>query len=708
MRQEAFANDGITDYPANAYDINGTWDMDRYTDWQKTFIGNNALIKSLQATVSGGSENTQFLFGGMFNNETTVFSDKFKYQRLNVNANLSHRSDDQRFALNFNITYSLENNKLPGRNLSYNTTRLSPNAPVLYDTNGNLNWENSTWTNPLAELEGYYDNHIKTLRSNSVISYKFFEAFSAKVNLGYGHSGLNDFRTYPHTIYNPAFGRTSSTSRINKNASTKMSWIVEPQLNWKQTFNNSRFDVLLGTTFQMQEKEQLAFLAFGFADNRFINNLSAANTLLIRNEDKTQYKYQSIFGRINYAYSDKIYINFTGRRDGSSRFGSGNKYGNFGALGIAWIFSEDLRKDWLSLGKLRASYGITGNDQISDYQYLQTYTLNTSNNYNGSIGLDPTRIYNPNFQWEQNKKIEVAVELELFNNKIRMTLAHYNNRSSNQLIGYTLPGTTGFTSIQANLNALVENSGWELDINAIPIKTNALKWQVGMNVTIPKNKLLKFPNIDNTSYANQYVIGKALSITKLYNLKGVNPQTGLFEFEDYNNDGLITSQEDREYIADLNPKFYGGFSNTLNYKNWELNVFFQFVNKDGFNRFYGSDIAGTLANQPIEVLDRWQQPDDLAFMQRYTSGADAQAYNAYSQFSLSNGVISDASFIRLKTMALSYSIPFKKEKSSMCRLSLQGQNLLTFTRFKNGDPEQLSRFFLPPLRRVTLGAQFIF
>ena len=195
-----------------------------------------------------------------------------------------------------------------------------------------------------------------------------------------------------------------------------------------------------------------------------------------------------------------------------------------------------------------------------------------------------------------------------------------------------------------------------------------------------------------------------MSIAKLYNLKGVNPETGLFEFEDYNGDGIITAAEDRQYIADLTPKFFGGFSNSLSYKNWGLDIFFQFVKKDGYNHYRTSEPAGTMTNQPVSVLDRWQAPGDNAGMQRFTTGADYEAFLAYSQFSQSSGAVSDASFIRLKSMALSYTLPFGKETSSSCRIYVQGQNLLTFTKFKGGDPEQMNGF-LPPLRRITFGVQ---
>lgn len=704
MRREAFANDGITAYPANAYDVNGTWDQNRYTNWQKELIGGTAHVREVQASVSGGSESTQLLLSGMYHNETTVFPGNFNYDRISVNSNIRHSSASKRFHVAFSAGYTIENNHLPGNDLTSNAIRLAPNAPALYDEAGNLNWQNSTWTNPLAQLEGKYTNNVNNLVANTVLSYRLFNDFEIKLNTGYNYTVLEDNKTIPHTVYNPAFGLNSSVSQSYTHSGNRNSFIVEPQLHWTRKSENNMWNVLFGSTFQSQKNEMLTLLGFGYANNSFLGNLNAASTLIILNENNQEYNYQSVFARVNYAFRNKLFFNATGRRDGSSRFSTGNRYGNFGALGAAWLFSEELNLSWLSFGKLRGSYGVTGNDQIGDYQYLQTYTI-SDYPYNGNIGLQPARLYNPHFKWEENVKKEAALELGLFNQRISLAVAYYNNRSSNQLINYTLPGTTGFTSIQANLDAVVENSGWEFELTGTIIRGNNLKWNTSFNISLPKNKLLEFPGLKDSSYANQFVIGKPLSIYKLYKLNRVNPETGLFEFEDYNGDGLITGAEDRQYIADFTPKFHGGIANTLSYKNWTLDVFFQFVKKEGFNEFFGSQPAGTMINQPVAALNRWQEPGDRAAMQQFTTGANPEAFLAYSQFTQSSGTVSDASFIRLKSMALSYTLPFGKDTGNSCRIFMQGQNLLTFTRFKGGDPEQMAGVFLPPLRRITLGVQ---
>ncbi|MAB57369.1 MAG: SusC/RagA family protein [Aequorivita sp.] len=704
MRREAFANDGITEYPATAYDVNGTWNQKRYTDWQKTLIGGTARFRDLDAAISGGNENTQFRIDGRYLNETTVYPGDFNYDRVNLNSNLQHRSNDDRFQLGFTAGYTLENNLLPGSDLSGVALRLAPNAPALHTEDGALNWENSTWTNPLAQLEGVYNNTSKTLIGSTILQYEMLKNLDLKVQMGYRNSNFESNNQIPHTIYDPAYGLDSSVSQSYLHTGTHTSFITEPQINWTLKRENHSWNVLLGATFQSQKTDQLTLLGYGFANNGFLENLSAANTLIILNEDSYQYKYQSFFARLNYAFKKQLYFNLTGRRDGSSRFSNSNRYGNFGAIGAAWIFSEQLNVPWLNFGKLRGSYGITGNDQIADYQYLQNYFL-VDHSYDGNIGLEPARIYNPNYQWEENEKREVALELGFFNGALELSTAYYNNRSSNQLIDYSLPATTGFPSIQANLDAIVENSGFEFELLGRMVRKEHFKWNSSLNLSLPKNKLVAFPGLENSTYSNQFVIGEPLNILKLYHLTGVNPETGLYEFEDYNGDDELSGLEDRQYLADLSPKILAGLSNSFTYHNWSFNLFLQYVKKDALNEYFGTEPPGTMSNQPTGVLDRWQATGDNAPIQQYTTGLNDGAYTAYSRFSQSNGIISDASFLRLKSMSISYSLPLANKKTRTCKVSLMGQNLFTFTNFKGGDPEQ-TKGFLPPLRRISLQVQF--
>ncbi len=704
MRREAFTHDGFSEYPEYAYDINGTWDQQRYTDWQKELLGSSAYNNTVSASISGGNEQTRFTAGGTWMKETTVFPMDFIYRKTTVFVNISHNSENKRFNLQFSTNYGKDRNFLPTSDLSRIALILPPNAPALYAADGSLNWENSTWTNPLAALKSTYRNQTNNLMANTVLSYKLWKGLELKTNLGYNRSDLNEIQINPHTMYNPAYGLTSASSNALKNDSKRDSWIVEPQMDANYELGSGKLNVTIGSTFQQQNREQIALLASGFANDYLITNFSAANSLQFLNEEATQYRYQAVYARLNYIWKEKYIVNLTGRRDGSSRFGPGKRFANFGAIGAAWIFSKEKFSEnlyWLSFGKLRASFGTTGNDQIGDYQYLNTYSI-TGGNYNGYIGLNPSRLYNPYYAWEKSRKIEGALEAGFWESRLAIEIAYYNNQSDNQLIGTPLPGTTGFSSINANLNATVENSGWEISLRSLPVQRTNFQWTFSINLTIPKNRLKAFPGLEGSTYASQLVIGKPLSIYKLYQLKGVNPETGLFEFEDFNNDGSITGTADRQFIADFTPRYYGSISNSLRYKNWNLDFLFQYVKKKGLNEFYNTEPPGIMFNQPASVLDHWQESGDQAAMQVYTTGWDYDAYEAYSRYAVSSGVVSDMSFIRLKSLYLSYKFPFEKSGFQNWVLYVQGQNLLTFTQYKGGDPEQLTGF-LPPMRRISLG-----
>lgn len=711
MRREAFKNDGITEYPADAYDVNGTWDQARETDWQEELIGGTANIHNAQLSVSGGSQQTQFLISGTYRKETTVYPGDAHFNRGAVSANISHKSEDDKFSINFTASYSGDKNTLPGVDLTRQAYTLAPNAPALYDAAGNLNWENGTFDNPLAILQGEYVNTANTLLANSLISYKLPAGFEFRTSLGFADSQLSEVRAMPYTIYNPIYAMNSSSSEMVSNDGKRRSWIIEPQLNWKMKWAGNEVSVLAGTTFQTQKQEALSLFASGFASNALMNSLAAANSITILQDSQSEYRYNAFYGRINFNLKDRYIVNLTGRRDGSSRFGSANRFANFGAVGAAWIFSnESLLKNkanFLSFGKLRASYGITGNDQIGDYQYLDTYQV-SSNVYDGITGIQPTRLFNPNFGWETNKKLEVALELGFFKDRIFLTAAHFNNRSSNQLVGIPLPGTAGFPTLQSNLDATVQNTGIELEWRSVNLKTKNFSWITAINLTLPKNKLLDYPDLETSPYKNKFIIGESIYIQRLYHYIGLDANTGLHTVEDINGDGQITATGDLTSFIDFSPKYYGGISNQLSYKNWSMDVLFQFVKQKGADITNNMPIPGSMSNQLAQVSSHYPQDGLGAVAQPYTTGANADAVEAYDQYTQSDAMIADASFVRLKSMSVGYAVPQLWSKSVSAKIYVQGQNLLTFTKFKGADPENNSGYFLPPLKQFTLGVQLSF
>lgn len=707
MRREAFANDGISQYPEDAYDINGTWDQNRYTDWQKELLGGTSQIRNYSGSVAGGSELTQFLFSGSLHNETTVQPGDFNYTKAGVHFSSNHTSDNRKFKMTFSAGYTFQDNLQSGTDLTLTARTLAPNAPELYENEGNLNWENGTFSNPLATLESKSTAKVNDLVASTSLLYNLLPGLQLKSSFGFTSLQSNETRTDPSTGYNPAFGMGSESSSLFTSSVDRKSWIIEPQISWDKTIGKAQINLLGGATAQSVVNGRLQQSGFGFTSNSLIENLSSANTKQITVSDETEYRYQAFFVRANFNWDGKYILNLTGRRDGSSRFGPADRFAWFGAAGAAWLFSQEKFLDGnsiISFGKLRASYGTSGNDQIGDYQYIDTYT-SAGRSYNGLVGLNPSRLYNPNFGWEINKKLEAAVEMGFFKDRLFLTGAYYRNRSSNQLIGVQLPRTTGFSSINANLDATVQNSGWEFTLRSENIRSKNLTWNTTFNISAAKNNLLAFPGLEGSAYTNTYVIGRSINIAKLYELTGVDSQTGLYTFRDYNGDGII-SDPDRQHITDLTPKYFGGIQNQLYYKKFELDFLFQFVKQRNYE-YIANTPAGTFNNQAVGMEQRWRMPGDQSDNQLYTSGASGPAVQAYNNYSQSSGIVNDGSYIRLKNIALAYNLPLP-ENTFKCRIYFQGQNLLTFTPYKGGDPEFRYSGFLPPLRIYSVGIQLNF
>lgn len=714
IRREGIDNDGLTPLLENPAldgfwpDIT-VWDNNRYTDWQEELIGGTAYRQSAQLSISGGNELTQFLVSGGYLKETTVFPGDANYRKASLNSNVTHRSNDGKFKINFSSSYTSEDNRLPGADFTQQAYTLEPNAPALFDEEGNLNWENNTWDNPLAALEEEFVAATNTITSNATLSYAIAPNLELKSSLGFTRYRLDSYVTNPNTARNPGLGLTPQNySNLTTNASERESWILEPQLNWKKHWNQLSIDILVGTTFQQENSNQVVLRGRGFPNNGLIKNLAAAQSLEIFSTSDVDYRYSALFGRINVKLYDRYILNLTGRRDGSSRFGPGKQFGNFGAVGLAWVFSrETLFKEssFLSHGKLRASYGITGSDNIGDYRYLDTYNV-SGESYAGTTLLEPSGIFNPQFGWEANRKLEAALELGFFNDQVFLNTSWYRNRSSNQLVGIPLAATTGFSQLTGNFDAVVENTGLELDLQTVNVRSKRFEWSTTLNLTVPKNKLVAFDDLESSTFANRYVIGEPLTIVKLYNALGVNPETGIYEFEDYDGDGEVSNPGDLEWIEDLAPKWYGGMGNTFTLGNLSLDVFFQFKKQRAYNAVRFDATPGFRGNVPVALLDRWQQPGDIATYQRSSSGFTTVEDLGGRQQS-SNAAVSDASFLRLRNISLNYKLP-AMENGLDINVYLQGQNLWTLTDYYGPDPEQPSSTRLPPLRQLTLGVQISF
>ncbi|MHA7607877.1 SusC/RagA family TonB-linked outer membrane protein [Elizabethkingia meningoseptica] len=711
MRRDAYANYNVT-IPANAYDINGVWDHNRYTDWQKELIGNNAESSSIQLSLNGGSERNNFSISLSHSEQSTVFPGDYNYKTNIVNSNYNYNSANQKFSLSLSNIFSNLSNNVISSDLTNRSLNLAPNAPALFDAQGNLNWQNNTFTNPLAALNGTYENKVMQINQSVKASYGFWNDFKMTINGGINIQSLEEYMLNPNTMYNPAFASGASPARSSSSRGTSnlMSYLVEPQINWARDFGNHKLDVLVGYTYQNTNTKSSAITASGFASNSLLYNLAAASLITPKDFNDFDYKYTAVFGRVNYKFSNRYIVNLTARRDGSSRFGPNNRFSNFGALGAAWLFSEESflkNSKWLSFGKLRGSYGRTGSDLIGDFQFTNSYSVAT-NSYNDIPALYPSRLYNPDFTWEKTDKLEAAVELSLFKNLINLTTAYYNNRSSNQLVGIPLASTTGFSNVQANLKATVQNSGWEVEMSSNPIKKENWKWNVGFNISFPISKLVSFPGLEGSTYANTYVIGQPTSIVKVYEYEGIDPVTGQYRFKDFNQDGKITSPEDQMAIRNIGIKYFGGLQNQVTYKNISLSFLLQFVKQNSWNYYRTMTMPGNMNNQPALFNNVWSNSNPDGIIMPYSPGTITTTNTLISNLRNSTAAVSDGSFIRLKNVQINYRLPNISKAISESRIYIQGQNLLTWTKYFGLDPEFTVNGYLPPLKTISMGFQLTF
>jgi TonB-linked SusC/RagA family outer membrane protein len=709
MRKEAFKNDNANPGAADN-DINGAWDQNRYTDWQKELIGGTANTYTGRVSISGGNENTTFLLSGNYYKETTVYPGNANYQKKSSIININHITPDQKFKVQFSGGYTIEDSTLPANDLTANIL-LPPNAPALLLPNGEINWENGTFpNNPMVQMKRPFQSNTGTFTANTNLTYSILPHLELNTTIGFTRMQRDELVIIPLASLNPSGTLTANNRTANYADNWRQTFNVEPRLSYSVKFGPGTLSALAGATIQENKSHLQTIEGTGYVSDDLMPNIAAAATVNVRDASNLTYRYLSAYTRINYSLRNKYFLNLTGRMDGSSRFGVENIYANFGAIGAVWIFSEEhfIAKNlsFLSFGKLRTSYGTSGNDQIGDYNYLELWSPTST--YQTQVSLRPTRLFNPNYAWETNRKAEVSLELGFLKDRLHLTVSHFRNRSSNQLVNYALAPSTGFTAINRNLAATIQNSGWEVDINATVFQKQGLRWSAALNFSLPRNKLLAFPNLDKSSYAANYIIGESLNIAKTVQFTGVNPATGLYTFYDLDGNGQINRNDSNGFIT-LGQKYSGGVQNTIEYKNFEFDFLFQFVKQKGRNYMTGVPAPGLAYNQSREVLNRWQQSGDITGIQKYGVSSVNTPYSHLRNFS---GLpISDASFIRLKNVALSYKLPSDRLKSvgiGQAKIYIQAQNLFTFTDFIGLDPESTRFTSLPSLRVITAGLQVNF
>lgn len=722
MRSKAFANDGITPTATNAPDLvsfEKGWD----TDFQDYFY-NKGHFNNATLDLSGGSAETLYMLSANYRRESPVFDGNFSDKVARVKLNVQHNSVDKRFKLNASASYGTDQNLIPLFN-AYNTFNLPPNLP-LYKNDGKLAWYTG-FTNPLSLMINTNEQSTNDLLGNLSLSYQIIDGLTFKTDAGYHKTDVDNTYVTRIASKNPS-SASAANGTVYRNYSNTELYTIEPQLNYMRTIAKGQLQALLGGTYQYSNAVQPAYYSGTFTSDALYQDMGSL-TITQKTSAYSERKYTSLFGRLNYVWDSKYIINGNYRRDGSSVFAPGNRFGNFGSVGAGWIISEeDFLKNnagWLSFLKLRTSYGSIGNDQIPAYGYL-SYYVPSFFGYAGANAINPARVGNDNnFSWEVTKKFDVSVDLGIFKDRVLFTANYFRNLTSNMLLtSVPLASQSGFFGYTGNVPGLkVENKGLELELNTVNIASKDFKWNTSFNITFSKNKLLEFPGLAASAFATGgtyrtgtdpgYVIGQSLN--PLFGYELVKIENGVTQVKDQDGDGKITAglfengKGDYVMLGSSDPKFYGGFANTFTYKNFQLDILFQFVKKQNYNIYHGMNVApGGLnasfgvANQPADILN-------LPFT--YSALASSAAYSSFvNYYALSDATVSDASYIRLKNVSLSYTLPNKWTNSLKIRsagIFMRGQNLLTITKYKGFDPETFGTT-LPLYKTISFGLQISF
>lgn len=692
------------------------------TDWQDE-IFREAPIQNYQLTFSGGTDKSQYaVSGNYFDQQGIVINTGFS--RGSVRLNLDQEIN-KRLKLSVSATISRTKGTLvntdgdggAGAGVVYGALNFSPTVPVR-NPDGTYTLNNRSGgiliSNPVAMANESWNTNVATRAiGNATLEFKIMEGLYIKTLLGTNMRYEKSSTYLPRTIYSGVANNGTASIYNAQNAE----WLNENTISYRKTIADvHRINAVIGYTFQNGNYEDVRANAQNFANDILLyNNLGTAQQTNTGASNKNEWMLQSWIARINYDYDGKYLLTLTGRRDGSSRFGTGNKYAFFPSGSVAWRISNESFMSSISAIndlKIRASYGLTGNQEIGQFQSLGA--LGTQNYNFGntlSVGYAPNRVGNPNLKWESTAQMDFGLDLSLFKNRIQITADWYEKRTRDLLYNVSLPITTGFSTSLQNVGK-VKNTGVELTLNTINFAGKDFEWSTSFNIAWNKNEILDLGNVTgdipvggasgHLQLANSGILRVGAPVGVFFGLitDGIfqnteeiaksaqkNAKPGERRYKDVKADGVINSS-DRVILGKAQPDYIYGFTNNFSYKGIDLAVFLQGVYGNSIfniNRFEQESMTG-VSNQSTAVLDRWTPTNPSQTIPRAASVG--QPYQVTSR------QVEDGSYLRLRNIQLGYNLPGKWLKAAgltAVRLYLSGQNLWTQTDYSGYDPE-VSRF----------------
>lgn len=649
------------------------------TDWMKEIL-QVAPTSNTELSLSSGNDKTRlFISGNLYGQDGTVKSTSFK--RYSGRINVDHKLlPDLTVGAGVSMTYSI-NYRVEGDQTLYGPLPNALSIPAIfpvYNADGSYN-EDGPYANPVAIINET-QNVAYTNRNNGniFIDYKILDGLTFTTKWSADVYNLREHEYDPITT-----AQGLKYNGLGIEGTTYVSNLVGSNvLQYVKTLNKvHNFEAMAGLSFEKYARRSTYIEATNFPNEDF-QYINSAGTIRAASTSALDRGMTSYFGQFKYNYMYKYIFTLTARADGSSKFGSNNRFGYFPAGSFAWRLTEEpFMKSVPAISdlKIRTSFGLTGNDGIGDFASLGLYK--GGYNYNQQSGIQPTQLPNPDLKWETTRQIGLGIDLGLLKDRIGIVADVYYNKTSDLLLDRPIPLSSGFSSITSNIGDM-ENKGVEFVLNTVNIQSE-FTWNTSLNFSANRNKVLKLYNgqpITDQGRGNNWVMeDEPIGVFVGYNFLGIDPSTGKEVYEDLNDDGEITT-DDRKITGNPNPDFTLGLTNTFAYKGFDFSFFLHGVfGNDVYNGTWMYLQAPTdLDNQTTEVLRAWRNPGDITDIPKITDGLKSSRF------------IENGSFMRIKNVTFGYTLPkdlLKKLWLKSARVYVSGQNLYTFTTYSGMDPE---------------------
>lgn len=671
-----------------------------YTDWSGETFG-IGQTQSHQISFSGGNDKSQYMVSGSYlNNQGIVRPASF--DRYSVRLNLDNKIKEWfKVQTNINVlgikTKDTPDNASSGRGGVIMSALNTPPFLKIYNKNGNGQYDPNpfqpSWENPVAYMEGpKQEVNDRRLFGNITGELTLLKGLTFKTNVGIDANShqwdyyLDNFKT--------TYGRQQNgIGQADKSNNT--TWLLENTLNYSQTINDHNFSLLAGSSTQKSIWNDTYLQGNDFPSNTAVTTINAANNVS-GSTNIQEWALQSFFGRATYDYKSKYLLTASLRRDGSSKLAQ--HWGVLPSFSAGWrISGESFMKNIKVIDdlKVRIGWGKNGNQEgIGNYARYGLVNYNRRALTSPLSGPSSSQVTygNPDLRWETTAQSNVGIDLSLFNGRVVFNADAYLKQTNDVLLNVQLSNSLAITTIQTNAGA-IENKGLDFNLSTVNID-KAFKWRTDFNISFNKNQVTDLQYTDVYYFGRVYsnnqdvtVVKKGLPLGSFFGYisEGVDPKTGNIKYQDFNNNGIF-DPNDRTVIGNANPKFTYGITNTLTYKRFDLNIFFQ--GSYGNDIFNASriDLEGMFdsKNQSIDVLRRWTPTNTITDIPKAVGGGKVDNVRNSSRF------VEDGSYLRLKALTLSYSInPKRLEKWHLGKLAVYatGQNLLTFTKYTGFDPE---------------------